>query len=270
MDDYALALGSVIAVWWVSTGVVLRVVWLPRWTHRYSLVAFSVLALAAVYGVLHASAHATVGGAYLGLASALALWAWHESAFLLGAIAGPRREPERPNASGWLRFRDATATVIHHELALAVTGIALLAMTWDAPNQVATATFVVLWIMRLSAKLNVFVGVPNISEEFVPPHLRYLGTYFRRRRASPLMLVSLASGVAALAWFVDAASAAEASRFSRVANTLVGTMLGLGVLEHVFLAARLPDALLWRWLLRSHSSAQPPSVPTKPASSLSG
>jgi putative photosynthetic complex assembly protein 2 len=43
------------------------------------------------------------------------------------------------------------------------------------PNQVGTGTFAVLWVMRISAKLNLFLGVRNLSEELLPPHLAYLG-----------------------------------------------------------------------------------------------
>ena len=36
--------------------------------------------------------------------------------------------------------------------------------------------------MRQSAKLNVFLGVRNLSEEFLPQHLHYLQSYFTRSR----------------------------------------------------------------------------------------
>ena len=40
----------------------------------------------------------------------------------------------------------------------------MVALTWGGANQVGTWTFLVLWVMRLSAKLNVFLGVPNLTE----------------------------------------------------------------------------------------------------------
>lgn len=254
MNDHVLAIGSVVVTWWLSTGVVLRVVWLPRSTHRYSMAIFSLLAVVALYGVLHASAEPTLGGAYLGFGSALVVWAWHELTFLLGMISGPRKTACPPEASGWPRFRYATLAVIHHEVALAVTALALVAMTWNAPNQVATWTFLVLWVMRLSAKLNVFVGVRNLSEEFIPLHLRYLTSYFRRGRLTPLMVVSVTCASLALLPLVDGSLAAGASRFSISGHTLVATMLGLAIVEHLFLALPLPDAALWRWILRSERS----------------
>lgn len=254
MNDHALAIGSVVVAWWLSTGVVLRVVWLPRSTHRYSLAIFSVLAVVAIYGVLHASTEPTVGAAYLGFGSALAIWAWHELTFLLGMISGPRKIECPPEAFGWPRFRYATLAVIHHEVALVLTALGLVVLTWGSPNQVATWTFLVLWVMRLSAKLNVFVGVRNLSEEFIPPHLRYLTSYFRRGRLTPLMVVSLALATLGLLPLALGSLAAGASSFSISCHTLVATLLGLAIVEHLFLAIALPDAALWRWMLRSKRS----------------
>lgn len=250
MNDCALAVLVVVGAWWLSTGVVLRVVWLPTRTHRTSLAVFSALALLGGWAALRASELPTTAGAYVGFAAALSLWGWHEAAFLLGAVSGPRKEPCRDGLAGWARFREATATVIHHELALAATLVALVAATWGAPNQVATGVFAVLWAMRLSAKLNVFSGVRNISEEFVPAHLRYLTSYFRRRRFNPLMMLSLGASAVALYAAVGAVLSTDVGRFGALQATLIATMLGLGMLEHVFLAVPLPDALLWRWVIR--------------------
>ena len=58
----------------------------------------------------------------------------------------------------------------------------MFALTRDGANQVGLWTFVILWAMRQSAKLNVFLGVRNLSEEFLPEHLRYLETSLRASR----------------------------------------------------------------------------------------
>jgi putative photosynthetic complex assembly protein 2 len=56
--------------------------------------------------------------------------------------------------------------ILWHELGILAVGLVIVAITWNAPNQVGTGTFVVLWVMRTSAKLNLFLGVRNLSEEF--------------------------------------------------------------------------------------------------------
>lgn len=250
MSPSTLAVVFVVLAWWVGTGVVLWLVWQPRPSHRWSVLVASALAVAAVYGVYRVREDVQVEAAYVGFSCAFALWTWHELTFLLGIVTGPRREPARPGARGWTRFREATAAVIHHELALAATAAGLLGVTWDAPNRVATQVFLVLWIMRLSAKLNVFLGVPNLSEDFVPPHLRYLCSYFRRAERNPLLPVSIGLGALALCWPAWRVMTAT-SDFQAVEHSLAGTLLLLAVAEHLFLALPLRDGVLWRWIPRA-------------------
>ena len=44
-------------------------------------------------------------------------------------------------------------------MAILASGLMIVAITWGAPNQIGTQTFAVLWVMRISAKLNVFLSV---------------------------------------------------------------------------------------------------------------
>ncbi len=85
----------------------------------------------------------------------------------------------------------AVETLLYHEAAILVTGLLLYAMLAGSPNEVGLWTFVILWVMRISAKLNVYLGAPNLTEEFLPPHLTYLKTYFCRRSMNLLFPVSV-------------------------------------------------------------------------------
>lgn len=248
---HALAALFVLFSWWASTALVLFIDWLPRRTFRVSLLGASILAAAGVYGLEFSSHHDSAVDAYLAFTCALVVWAWHEITFLFGFVTGPRKEPCPPDARGWLRFTLATKAIIHHELALAFTLLTIVALTWRQPNQVGTWTFLVLWMMRLSAKLNVYLGVRNLAVEFIPEHLRYLTSYFRKAPLNPLMPVSIVGSLAALVWFGAPALAEDASAFVVVGTTLVATMLALAVMEHLFLVIPVPDAVLWRWAMRS-------------------
>lgn len=254
MLDPLWAVLFVLLAWWLSTGAILVLDGLPRPTFRISLAGVGVLALAGLCGLAYSSRLDSRRGAYLAFCSALAVWAWHELAFLLGALTGPRKAPCPPAARGLVRFRLATAAVLYHELALAATLLAVLALTHHAPNQVGAHCFLVLWTMRISAKLNVFLGVRNLSTEFIPAHLHYLLSYFRKARMNPLMPVSLLLASAVLVHLINAPAAEGAAAVGRA---LVATLLGLAVLEHVFLVLPLPDALLWRWALRTRQRSQP-------------
>ena len=239
--------------WWFSTGVLLYLDHLPKRTFARSLAITTVLSVAAGYGLYTCSHSATVASAYASFLCALMIWAWHELSFLMGWVTGPRKTPCPPDAKGWQRFRYATAIVLHHEIALAVTAAAIVALTWKAPNQVGTATFLVLWVMRLSAKFNVFLGVHNLTTDFVPAHLGYMLSYFRRARINPLMPISVALGAAGVVWLTTRGLSEPVSMFGVAASGLVATTLALAVLEHVFLVLPVPDAALWRWA-RPHAN----------------
>lgn len=238
-------------VWWFSTGVILYLNGLPRRTHKTTLAATTVLLALALLG-LHAARNDTgTGGAYLAFTCAVLVWAWQEVAFLLGFVTGPRRTPCPAGARGWRRAGYALQTLLHHELALLLLGAAVLAASWNGSNPTGPATYLVLWVMRQSAKLNVFLGVRNLNEDFLPAHLRYLQTYFRRAPANPLFPVSVAVSTWAAVLLWEGALAEGAAPFLATALTLTASLLTLAVVEHWFMVLPLPSAALWRWGLRS-------------------
>ena len=115
--------------------------------------------------------------------------------------------------------------------------------------------------MRTSAKLNLFLGVRNLSEEFLPPHLAYLQSFFRRRAMNPLLPFSVlgAQRGAGLSWCM-AATEPTATPAAVVGTALVGTMLALAIVEHLLLVLPIPSTALWRWALRGQAPRQRPST----------
>lgn len=234
-------------VWWFSTGAILWLNRLPRSTFRWSFGVASVVTLAAIVGLVASAGDTSTYGAYMAFACAIALWGWHEMSFLMGFILGPRRDACPADARGWRRFRLAAATVMHHEVALALTLAALVALTWTQPNQMGTLTFLVLWVMRLSAKFNLFLGAPHRGEDLLPPHLQHLKSYFRHRRMNALIPLSIVGGIA-MAWaLAGLAHAPSAAPLEQVGYSLLLTMTLLAVLEHIFMFVPPPNALLWGW-----------------------
>ena len=263
-----LVLGPVLFtlfVWWFSTGLILYLDGLPRRTFPVTLAVATGLLLLALLGLYATRDDTRITGAYLAFACGVVVWAWQEIAFLLGIVTGSRRLPCPPGAGGWTRFRHALAAVLHHELALVVLFVAVLAATWGGSNPVGLWTYVILWVMRQSAKLNVFLGVRNLNESFLPPHLAYLQTYFRRAPGNALFPLSVigATIVAALLWHGALADGADA--FDVAALTFAATLLSLAVLEHWFLVLPLPSEQLWSWGLRSRRYADAPAIPSLPA-----
>ncbi|WP_348754425.1 putative photosynthetic complex assembly protein PuhE [uncultured Aquincola sp.] len=244
----------VLLAWWFSTGAILWLVGLPRSTHPFTMGGATVLLAVALCGVAATADDTRVTGAYLAFTAALMVWAWQEVAFLLGYVTGPRRTPCPSDARRWQRAARAFEVVLFHELALLVLFAAVLALTWRQPNQVAAWTFGALWCMRQSSKLNVFLGVRNLNESFLPPHIAYLHSYFRQRPSNRLFPVSILLGTAATAAVWQAALQTGIGRFDETARLLTAALLTLGVLEHWLLVLPLPSEWLWKWGLRAREA----------------
>jgi putative photosynthetic complex assembly protein 2 len=264
MGEPALAALFAVFIWWFSTGLVLLLDRLPHGGLRLGHWLSSLLAMAAFAALMHSARELSVANAYCAFTCALLVWGWHELSFLSGWITGPRKTALSPGASGWPRFVQSVRAILWHELAILAVGLAIVAATWGQPNQVGTWTFLVLWAMRTSAKMNLFLGVRNLSEEFLPPQLNYLQSFFRRRPMNPLLPLSLLGGSAVLLLMILAAADPAATKAQLVGLTLVGTMLAMAIVEHLLLVLPIPSTALWRWAMRR------PAVPAPASASAPG
>jgi putative photosynthetic complex assembly protein 2 len=256
MTEPAIAVLFAIFIWWFSTGIVLILNRMSRSAVSLSLLLSTLLGIAALVGLAHTARQIGVAGAYCAFTCALLAWGWNELSFLTGWITGPRKTALPAGAAGWFRFLEAFRVVQWHEIGILLVGIAIIGITWNAPNQVGTGTYLVLWVMRTSAKLNLFYGVRNLSEAFLPPHLAYLESCFRRRAMNGFFPFSVIAASAYLAVLVFNASAAGNTPAQSVGYALVGTMLALAVLEHLLLVLPLDATAMWNWALSKRAKAK--------------
>ncbi len=121
-------------------------------------------------------------------------------------------------------------------------------MRRESHNIFAFWTFAVLFFARISAKLNLFLGVPKINTEFLPSALSHLPSHFRNARLNwlfPLSITALSFAVACwLERIYSASNTADIIGFS-----LLSAFTALALLEHWFMVLPLPDEKLWRWML---------------------
>jgi len=271
MSDIALAALFAVFIWWFSTGIVLLLNGMQRRAYKFSLFTSSALAVAALVALNHTADLTTTAATYCAFTCALLIWGWHELSFLTGWITGPRTTalPEvYAQGHEGRRFIESVRAILWHELGILAVGVLIIAMTWGAPNQVGTWTFIVLWSMRTSAKLNLFLGVRNLSEEFLPPHLVYLSSFFRRRAMNLLFPFVVAGSSLVLGWMVMRALEPSADAFTVLGLTLVGTMLALAILEHWMLVLPVPTTALWRWAMTNRQpppGSDAPAAPSSPA-----
>ena len=247
MTEFALPLLFATVLWFVATGFVLWLDKLPSHTWPVSITLASVASGFAMGGIIATAEETSAWAAYVAFACALVLWGWHELSFLMGFVTGPNRNPCPPDARGWRRFRLAASTLIYHEVAMFVCLLVMAAATWGKPNQTATLTFLLLFVMRLSAKFNIFAGVPHLSTEMMPDHMRYLASYFRIAPPRWIFILSV-SGIAVLAaWLADLALSSRGGIATGYA--LAFALVALAFLVHGFLVVPWQDTAIFRWAM---------------------
>ncbi|MEM1364423.1 MAG: putative photosynthetic complex assembly protein PuhE [Pseudomonadota bacterium] len=243
------AFAFALVTWWLTTGLVAFAVRVGDGQRPAVLVGFGGLALLGIAGLIWSSNYPTLVAAYVGFASALAVWSFHEAAFLMGIVTGSRSHACPKGAAGWRRFVAAFRAIDHHEISLFVTVVALVFLLGGGANPVGPLLLAVMWVMRLSTKLIVFHGAPNAISDLMPPRVRYLNTYFRTDRVTPFFPLALALSACLLIVLADATVRAP-SVYAMAGHTLVGTFVLLAVAEHLFLMVPWRDAGLWDWAIR--------------------
>ncbi|MEO1252812.1 MAG: putative photosynthetic complex assembly protein PuhE [Pseudomonadota bacterium] len=247
--DVALPIVAAALIWWLGTCAILWLVRLPDARRRAAIIIATAAMLGAMATAVLLKDVDTIAAAYGGFAAGVVLWGWHELMFLMGYITGPNRSACPPNLKPWRRFAASANTIIHHEIAIALHAGLLVWLSWGGANQVAAWTFLLLWGMRLSAKLIVFFGAPNVNERFLPARLSYLHTYFARRTNfifTPLAMiaVTLTAGI-----LIHQAAVAPGGSFAAAGLSLVASLAALAVIEHLALVAPVPDDALWDWAI---------------------
>ncbi|MEM7745742.1 MAG: putative photosynthetic complex assembly protein PuhE [Pseudomonadota bacterium] len=250
-----LAVLSALFIWWFSTGAILLVI--NRGSGRTAVWATAPLAVLAAWGMIEGGGMTDVGGAYLGFAAAITVWGWFELAFLTGVLTGPNREPCPLGARGMKRFRLAWRTIAHHELAILLTAVVLVTFLWNAENLTGLLTFLILFVARISAKVNIYLGVPNFTDEMLPQPVEYLRTYFASRWMNLLFPFSITALTAAVTYWVEHALIAPAGSGAEVGFALLATLTSLALLEHWLMVLPVRDSLLWRWMTSKPGASVP-------------
>lgn len=239
-------------LWWFSTGAILMAVRHADRAGRRAPFFCTLAALPFLFLGLwgHVATHGqdTPYAVYLSFIAALAIWGWVETAFLTGMVTGPNLRPCPPGLPEWERFLRAWGTVAYHEMLLA----ALLILLWlhghAAEHAFGLWTFTILYFARISAKLNLYFGVPRINTEFLPRALSHLPSHFRISRLNWVFPISVSALTFATACWLERLAAASTPG-ETVGFALLSAITSLALLEHWLMVLPLPDAKLWRWML---------------------
>ena len=253
METFGLPIISTLALWWTSTVAILYLDGLHRRTFAWSMTGATLLLAVALYVLATSADEATPAGAYKAFTCGIVAWGWQLVSYYMGFVTGPRTAACEAGLTGARRFVEAARTSLYHELASLTMAIGLLALTWGEPNQIGFWTFVVLWWMHLSAKLNLFFGVPNLSAELLPAHLQYLASFMARRPMNNFFPVSVTVSTVVTLYLVQGAANGSATSFEIAGYTMLATLMALAVAEHWFLV--MPIDVNALWLARSRKPA---------------
>ena len=245
--------------WWFGTGVILWLDRLPPASFRWSLLGWTMLLILSFKGVYESIREVSVANAYLAFGSVIVMWGWHELAFLTGWITGPRKVALTEGAQGWQRFKESVQVMLHHEVALLLNFGILWLMQKDQPNHMALCTYALLWFMRLSAKLNLYFGVPQNGAQYLPSHLVYLASYFRTRLITPWFVISISVAIGTWCWLVWQAQ--QGAMAITTGWVMLATLLGLAIVEHLIMIFPLPLERLWGWAMGQSAK---PALTTPP------
>ncbi|KIZ38967.1 MULTISPECIES: putative photosynthetic complex assembly protein PuhE [Rhodopseudomonas] len=255
-------------VWWFSTGAVLLLVGSVGRSGMLRLVCAGGMLTVALCGLSVTANDTSVGAAYMAFSCIIFLWGAQEIAFLSGWLTGPRAEPCPPHARGFRRFSLALQAIIYHEICLLSCGAVVAALTLNAENQVGLWTYLALWVLRQSAKINLFLGVPVTNDELMPDAVQFLKTYFARKPVSAFFPLSVTLATAVLVVMVQRIVEVAATPFEVVGLTLVSTLFALGVVEHWFMLLPLPAITLWSWGIRTGFPPEDIIMETKPSATV--
>jgi putative photosynthetic complex assembly protein 2 len=247
-------------VWWFSTGALL---WVVKTADRKgagaglraTLWALPMLGLG-LWGFFATLGDTSVAGACFAFLAALCIWGWIELTFLTGVITGPCTYDLPDGTAEWERFVRAWGTLAYHEMLLVGTLIVLVLTSEGAANIFGVWTFAVLFFARLSAKLNLYLGVPHINVDFLPAALKHLATYFRIRPLNWLFPISVSALTFATACWLERIHAAE-TQGAVIGFSLLTALTALALLEHWVMVLPIPDEKLWRWMLPAPTQPTP-------------
>jgi putative photosynthetic complex assembly protein 2 len=237
----AAAIAFVVVLWALSTAAIFYLDSLPPRTFPISFTVVTLLSAAALYLVWRLRGSDSTLATLTSFACCIVVWGWTEMGLYMGYITGPRKQRCPHGCKGRAHFLHAVQANLWHELVV----IVLVALLWFLANTTAFWCFTLLWLMHLSARLNVFLGVRNVSEEFVPKHMDVLKGFLRKRAMN--LLFPFSCGIMALTFFW------VLQQPYTLFTTLTATLVAIGFVEHILLVLPLPIERLWHWSLSKPS-----------------
>ncbi len=143
----------------------------------------------------------------------------------------------------------ALGASIWHELLVLGIGLYLVFTQFDSNNSAGLYTYLVLWLMRWSAKLNLFLGVPNFSTSWIPDRLSYISSYIKTGTLTPFFFISVAC--AALMVYQLLSMSVHVSATHPMIYAVPAVLLILAIVEHLFMLVPFQELKMWNRVFNS-------------------
>lgn len=256
--DGLLPVVVAIFLWWGTTGIIIYLCGRKAW--RPYVFAAVTLVQPLAFWQLHVSRNFnTVGGVFAAFFWAVVIWSWVECSYYTGFVVG-RKVPElEPGAAIGPRFRAAVAANLYHELGIIILSLIVIVLGWGGANDTGLWSFMILHWAHQSAKFNIFLGVNNLTTDFLPDNLRYMAQYFSKKPLNSLFPFSVTiTTVIATALFISTLNATSAGQLT--GQVLLFVLMCAAILEHWWLVTPVPTKI-WNWSLKSRQKANAANLP---------
>lgn len=245
------ALGA-IGIWWASTAILIFLNFIPGARPVVFLTSLG-MAVAGAWWMYRNRYTRTVKAAYGAFTAGLLVWAFVEASFYTGYVVGPGTslDPATITGPSWDSFVGAVQESLWHEIMVIALVIAGIAVFRKADNRFGLYVFLILFFFHQSAKLNVFFGVVNTGEHFLPETVSGLIPFMTERSMNLLFPFSVTINTV-VAWHLLSRGVSRRQPvWARAGYILVGTMAALAMVEHWFLVVPM-DGTLWDMSLHGH------------------
>ena len=244
---------TAVFVWWFLTGLLLFIVkkvdQINENGHHLITIMLIPILLGGCLLYWNTLFSVTLASVYWSFFGSLLIWAWFELAFLTGFVTGPIKKPCPPNMPNKARFIHALQNIAYSELGLLIILLTMTFISTNAENRVGLWTFWILFCARICAKLNLFLGVPNVNSEFLPSPVKHLASYFKVGSTSWFFPISISLISFTLFFWVDKIFSIKSDDTLAIGYTLLASLTALALVEHWFMVVSVKDAELWKWML---------------------
>jgi putative photosynthetic complex assembly protein 2 len=249
---------AALLIWWGLTGIIIYLCGRREW-RPWVFGGVTLLQPLAMWQLWSAKNDLSVGGTFATFFWAVIIWSWLETSYYSGFVVGRKMPEIEPDAPLGVRFRRAIGANLYHELSIIALSLVVIGLGWGGRNETGLWAFMILHWTHQSAKINIFLGVNNLTTEYLPDNLKYMAQYFTQRPSLNMFFPFSVTITTVLATFLFGSILSATNAGEQAGHTLLFILMAAAVLEHWWLVTPKPSRA-WQWALKSREHAPTPKA----------